>query len=80
LAAICALQDAERMAFELEAQDRRSRRAASSMLLAYTALVHGVDSSSIQIVTCVPEDEPAPATPATTMLDDSETDEVGDVA
>jgi hypothetical protein len=74
LAAICALQDAERMAFELEAQDRRSRRAASSMLLAYTALVHGVDSSSIQIVTCVP------ATPATTMLDDSETDEVGDVA
>ena len=62
------------MAFELEAQDRRSRRAASSMLLAYTALVHGVDSSSIQIVTCVP------ATPATTMLDDSETDEVGDVA
>ena len=50
------------------------------MLLAYTALVHGVDSSSIQIVTCVPEDEPAPATPATTMLDDSETDEVGDVA
>ena len=74
MAAICALQDAERMAFELEAQDRRSRRAASSMLLAYTALVHGVDSSSIQIVTCVP------ATPATTMLDDSETDEVGDVA
>ena len=68
------MQDAERMAFELEAQDRRSRRAASSMLLAYTALVHGVDSSSIQIVTCVP------ATPATTMLDDSETDEVGDVA